>query len=90
MILFSAVEGEDYVGITDMVLRFEPNEFEKEVSVNLIDDTIVEFSEEFLVVLVPGDNETGVNFPRGRLSTVRILDDNDCKHFLPESCFATL
>ena len=75
----AAVDGQDYLGFTETLLRFEPSEEELQLTVDLMDDSVVEFTEEFQVVLLPGDGETGVKFPRGQQSTVQILDDNDCK-----------
>jgi hypothetical protein len=73
------VDGRDYAGFTDRLLRFEPTVDEMQLTVDLIDDSIVEFTEEVQVVVRPGDGETGVQFPRAQPSTIRILDDNDCK-----------
>jgi hypothetical protein len=73
------VDGRDYSGFTDGLLRFEPTVDEMQLTVELIDDSIVEFTEEVQVVIRPGDGETGVQFPRAQQSTIRILDDNDCK-----------
>ena len=67
------------MGLKETVLRFEPNDNEKSLPVYLIDDSVVEYTEEFQVIILPGVNETGVKFPRGQRSTVRILDDNDCE-----------
>lgn len=74
------MDGRDYVGFSGMLLRFEPSVDELQLTVDLLDDSVVELTEELLVVLQPGDGETGVLFPRRQQSTVRILDDNDCKH----------
>ena len=79
LIIFAAVEGQDYIGFKRTVLRFEPSDNEKSLSIRLIDDSVVEYTEEFQVVILPGIDETGVKFPRGQRSTVRILDDNDCE-----------
>lgn len=76
----AAVDGRDYLGFIDRLLRFEPSVDELPLTVELLDDSIVEFTEELRVVLQPGDGEAGVQFPRGQQSTIRILDDNDCKH----------
>lgn len=61
------------------MFRFEPNDFEMRFSVRLLDDSVVEYDELFAAVVLPGDGERGVNFPAGQVSTVRILDDNDCE-----------
>lgn len=76
----AAVDGRDYLGFTDRLLRFEPAVDELSLTVDLMDDSIVEFTEELQVVVQPGDGETGVQFPRGQQSAIRILDDNDCKY----------
>lgn len=76
----AAVDGQDYVGFTDRLLRFEPSVDQMQFTVNLLDDSVVEFTEELQVVLQPGDGERGVKFPSGQRSTIRILDDSDCKH----------
>lgn len=72
------MDGQDYVGFTDRLLRFEPSVAELQLMVDLMDDPVVEFTEELQVVLQPGDGERGVRFPSGQQSTIRILDDNDC------------
>ena len=74
------MDGHDYLGFMDRLLRFEPSVNELQLAVDLMNDSIVEFTEELQVVVQPGDGETGVQFPRGQQSAIRILDDNDCKY----------
>ena len=74
------MDGRDYMGFTDRLFRFEPSMDELQFTISLMDDSVVEFTEEFQVVLQPGDGETGVQFPSGQQSTIRIVDDNDCKY----------
>lgn len=74
------MDGRDYLGFMDRLLRFEPSVNELQLAVDLMNDSIVEFTEELQVVVQPGDGETGVQFPRGQQSAIRILDDNDCKY----------
>ena len=78
----AAVDGQDYIGITEEVLRFESDEDEKRLTVTVIDDLVVEFTDVFQLIVEPGEGELGVKFPSGRDSTVRILDDNDCEHLI--------
>ena len=79
MLCPAAIDGQDYIGISERVLRFEPSDDEMELMACVRDDSIVEYSEQFSVVLLEGEGEKGVIFPQSQTSTVQITDDNDCK-----------
>ena len=89
LFLSIAVDGRDYIGFTETVLRFEPDETRMDLVVSVLEDSVVESTEQFSIVLLPGDDESGVRFPEGQSSTINILDNDDGKyifHLCPCIC----
>ena len=64
----------DYVGIRSMELTFGPTVAEHAIPVTVINDSALEYTESFHVVL-SADNEQIVNF-LDQQATVWILDDD--------------
>ena len=68
----TAVDGEDYIG-TSGTLRFRRGEQEKQISIETIDDTVTEQTENFNVVL---SNARGDNIAGDGTGVVTILDND--------------
>jgi len=74
----SAKEQEDYEPLNEL-LTFEPKEYEKEVSVKIVDDNQWEPDEEFFVklTLVPGEESENVRLGRTSIMEITILNDDE-------------
>ena len=75
VILFLFVTGEDYVSQTFQPLVFTAVEIENCVDIEIVDDTIVETTEDFSLVLNTSE-ERVILSPN---STEIVITDNDCK-----------
>lgn len=73
----SAEVGKDYVAVNE-ILTFEPNELDKQVTVEIVDDKQWEPTEEFFLKLTIVETENA-NVELGKISImeVTILDDDD-------------
>lgn len=73
----SAEVGKDYVAVNETLI-FEPNELDKQVTVEILDDNQWEPTEEFFLKLTILDSVNG-NVELGKISImeVTILDDDD-------------
>ena len=79
----SAKEQEDYEPLNEL-LTFEPKEYEKEVSVKIVDDNQWEPDEEFFVklTLVPGEESENVRLGRTSIMEITILNDDGNDYLL--------
>ena len=71
------LEGEDYTS-TSGTLKFTPGDTSLELEVAILDDTVVEYSERFIVALAAPETETGVRLADPRRAVVTINND-DCE-----------
>lgn len=69
----TAVSGQDYIA-TSGTLVFNPNDTQKTFSVTIINDSIVEGTEYFLVILTGSSQGSTFKFPKK--AAVNILDDD--------------
>ncbi|XP_040572646.1 sodium/calcium exchanger 2 isoform X3 [Lepeophtheirus salmonis] len=74
----SANEGEDYVGVNE-ILTFEPYETQKEIGITIVDDNQWEPDEEFFVklALLYRSDADGVKLGKSSIMEITILNDDE-------------
>ena len=65
-------------GGAQRVVTFEPNDVVRQIQVRVVDDEIVESTENHSINLRVPEGETGVNLPQD--SIIINVEDNDCEY----------
>ena len=72
----SAISPQDFTAISVQELIFSPTQNRQTISINIINDSIFEDSEEFSVLLTPVSPQSRVRLDGSNTTTVLIIDDD--------------